>query len=386
MIKNLPLLFISCLVVVAIVFGISTSTAQSIKQNVDLKFTTFSVRDFRTAAAPVSHKAYVARGHRPTGGNVRDSVFTNHGFSWETPEDGGFLRVGKRFTDSSRYYGWFFYYRWFYSSPEVRYYIFSPSALRKPANYLMLHGEVKTTTYFGNAGNALTQQITALKTNIAASDLGLTPTGLGDLVFHQASGPEVIFNGRTVRQIVMYADSAVTLGNRQRTVFPMSIINLLNTVVGRINNEFTSPFVDTVSTCPLVLKGNKAVSAVSYLLYDSTRLSPWNRSRTSVRMNREEAMNIATGYRLEQNYPNPFNPTTTISYQLATDSHVKLSIYDAAGREVATLFNDIQSAGEQFMEWNAGTVASGVYFYRLEAKGVSDASSFVQIKKMLLLK
>ncbi len=387
MIKKLPILSICSLIVVALFLVVSTSRAQTNNANAaDIKFTTFSVREFRQQAAPVVRKMYVQKGRRPTGGNVRDSVFTNHGFSWEAPEDGGFLRVGKRFTDSSRYYGWFFYYRWIYSSPEVRYYIFSTSALRKPATYLTLRGEVKTSTYFGNAGNSLTQQITALKTNIAASDLGITPPGLGDLVFNQTSGPETILNGRTVRQIVMYADSAMTLGNRQRTVYPMSLINLLNTVVGRINNEFTSPLVDTVTTYPLVLKGNKSITAVSYLIYDTTRLSPWNRSRTTVRMNREEALTIATGYKLDQNYPNPFNPTTTISYQLASDSHVKLSIYDVAGREVAILVNDVQSAGQQYMDWNAENLTSGVYFYRLEAKGVSDASSFIQNKKMLLLK
>ncbi|TAK66845.1 MAG: T9SS type A sorting domain-containing protein [Bacteroidetes bacterium] len=350
------------------------------------KYRTFRPEHYRGLAAYVTKSGFTKRGLRPTAGNVRDSVFMNHGFGWETPGDGGFLRVGHRFTDSSLYYGWFFYLRWNYRAPEVRYYIFSRSALKKPANYLTFRGEIKTTTYFGNAGNSLTQHVTALKTNIAASDLGITPPGLGDLVFNQASGPETILNGKTIREIVMLADSAMTLGYRQRTRYPISLINILNTVTSRINGEFYSPTVDTVSTAPLILQGVKTVASVSYLYFDSTKLSPWNRHRSTVRMNKETAMTIL-GYKLEQNYPNPFNPTTNITYQLPSDSRVRLAIYDVSGREVALLADEVQSMGEQYIEWNAAGFASGVYFYRLEATSVSQpGAAFVQHKKMLLLK
>ncbi len=89
---------------------------------------------------------------------------------------------------------------------------------------------------------------------------------------------------------------------------------------------------------------------------------------------------------LAQNTPNPFNPTTTISYSLASAGRVTLRIYDVAGRLVRTLVDDDHApAGSREATWdgrdNSGaTVASGVYFYRLEA------GSFVSTKKMLLLK
>jgi hypothetical protein len=91
---------------------------------------------------------------------------------------------------------------------------------------------------------------------------------------------------------------------------------------------------------------------------------------------------------LKQNYPNPFNPTTTIQYQIprqidggqATAGRVVLKIYNLLGQEVATLVDEIQEPGFRSVVWNAGDVASGVYFYRLQT------SSFVQTRKMLLLR
>ena len=92
---------------------------------------------------------------------------------------------------------------------------------------------------------------------------------------------------------------------------------------------------------------------------------------------------VGTGpkdYGLSQNYPEPFNPSTTISYDLPTSSRVKLTIYDILGHNVATLVNEQKEAGSYSVQWNASNVASGVYFYRLEA------GSFLQTKKLVLLK
>jgi hypothetical protein len=89
--------------------------------------------------------------------------------------------------------------------------------------------------------------------------------------------------------------------------------------------------------------------------------------------------------RLEQNSPNPFNPQTTISFTLAQRALVQLSIYDVNGAHVRTLVNEDRAAGTYQMRWNGRdesgrAVASGVYFYRL------DAGKFSQTKKMVMLK
>jgi len=89
---------------------------------------------------------------------------------------------------------------------------------------------------------------------------------------------------------------------------------------------------------------------------------------------------VPTGFALEQNYPNPFNPTTAISYQLPAYSHVSLKVYDVLGKEVATLVNENKPAGNYKIEFNAGKLVSGIYFYTIQA------GTFIQTKKLLLLK
>lgn len=85
-------------------------------------------------------------------------------------------------------------------------------------------------------------------------------------------------------------------------------------------------------------------------------------------------------YDLAQNYPNPFNPSTTIRYQIPQDGIVTLKIYDILGSEVATLVNEEKVAGKYEVNFNASSLASGVYIYKIQA------GSFINSKKMLLLK
>ncbi|HQF43480.1 MAG TPA: YCF48-related protein, partial [Ignavibacteriaceae bacterium] len=85
-------------------------------------------------------------------------------------------------------------------------------------------------------------------------------------------------------------------------------------------------------------------------------------------------------FSLEQNYPNPFNPSTTIKYSIAEDGYIKLSVYNLLGEEVTNLVNGQQKAGRYEIDFNAGTLASGVYIYRLET------SNFISSKKLMLMK
>ncbi|MGB5289332.1 MAG: Omp28-related outer membrane protein, partial [Ignavibacteriaceae bacterium] len=89
---------------------------------------------------------------------------------------------------------------------------------------------------------------------------------------------------------------------------------------------------------------------------------------------------VPVSFTLEQNYPNPFNPATTITYSIPKESQVSLKIYDVMGREIVEVVNSKQSPGSYNVEFDAASLASGTYFYKL------TAGEFVSVKKMVLLK
>jgi hypothetical protein len=89
---------------------------------------------------------------------------------------------------------------------------------------------------------------------------------------------------------------------------------------------------------------------------------------------------LPNNFSLSQNYPNPFNPSTKISWQSPVSGHHSLKIYDVLGNEVATLVNEFKNAGRYEVDFNASSLSSGIYFYKLQA------GSFIQTKKMILMK
>ena len=94
----------------------------------------------------------------------------------------------------------------------------------------------------------------------------------------------------------------------------------------------------------------------------------------------EVVIGTPVSFALSQNFPNPFNPETKINFQIPTDGFVSLKVFDNSGKEVATLVNQSMTAGFHTTNFNASTLSSGVYFYRLETQG------FVKVMKMALVK
>jgi len=89
---------------------------------------------------------------------------------------------------------------------------------------------------------------------------------------------------------------------------------------------------------------------------------------------------LPTDFALGQNYPNPFNPSTTISYAVPADTHVRIKVYDVLGREALTLVDGPIQAGYHQVQCDGSGLASGVYLYRMES------GHYVAVKKFLLLK
>jgi hypothetical protein len=99
-------------------------------------------------------------------------------------------------------------------------------------------------------------------------------------------------------------------------------------------------------------------------------------------------------FALEQNFPNPFNPTTTIYYQLPTDSRVSIVVYDLLGREMKRLVDETKEAGYHQERFDASGIASGMYFYRMTAEPLNGGgktygpvgNNYVSTKKFVVLK
>jgi hypothetical protein len=89
---------------------------------------------------------------------------------------------------------------------------------------------------------------------------------------------------------------------------------------------------------------------------------------------------IPNKYLLYQNYPNPFNPSTKISFDIPNSGLVIIKVYNVLGKEITTLVNKVMSGGSYMVEFKGSGLASGTYFFRIQAGG------FTQVKKMLFIK
>jgi hypothetical protein len=117
------------------------------------------------------------------------------------------------------------------------------------------------------------------------------------------------------------------------------------------------------------------------------KIQPTSDLPPSPPIERGEVIALPKEYALIQAYPNPFNPTTTIKYHLPLDSRVTLEVYNLVGQVVATLAHEVQSAGYKSLKWNASSLSSGVYLYRLDAVSVTNPDrSFSQGMKLVLIR
>ncbi len=135
-------------------------------------------------------------------------------------------------------------------------------------------------------------------------------------------------------------------------------------------NPSTSPTREGQLDYSSVANGN---SYQDFSVWTHTWIGDWV---TAVNDNQAAVNN----YSLNQNYPNPFNPSTQISYTIQKPGLVTLKVYDILGRVVASLVNKFQNVGKYNINFNASSLASGVYFYKL------DAGNYHMVKKMMLLK
>ncbi len=308
----------------------------------------------------------------PNFGNVRDDIFRFGGFG-----DTGMV-VGIARLDSPKAYGWIRITKG--SNAQS----FFPQAGRpRPFDtlkwppfraFVKQQKNLKASKYT----NHLSAETAALKIAIAGSRLQILPIGLGELVYADTNGNPL--NGLMLKEIVRRADSALT---HWRRFSDTAIYTNLDTTIRHINCAFAGP-IDTSSWgIGLSLKGVKTPLDVGFI----------HSSGAMPEITQPYAVEVLTPeqYGLYQNYPNPFNPATTIRFDLPDQAIVTLKVYNILGQEVAVLFDhEMLDEGTHEAEFIAGTLASGVYFYRISAQSMVDDQAadrtYKSIRKMMILK
>jgi hypothetical protein len=273
-----------------------------------------------------------------------------------------------------------------------RMHIGDPRSLGKFSNGRSIKSQQKFLTPTKH-NNKLFAEAIALQTNIRASDLGVAPHGFGNLIFDDGSGSAHPFNGISIREVAARLDSFMTGYNETtKTAVPPPSLAAYDSIaiwhaIREIDSAFSGPIDTDQFSGGLMMKAVRPLTDVPYLRLDT---SAARRAYIPPLSNRVLVPDQSALY---QNYPNPFNPTTVIPFELAQPSFVTVKVYNILGQEVATLLNREQMEdGPQEVGFNAASLPSGVYFYRITAEGIPDgeagvgAGKFVAVRKMLLVR
>ena len=149
-------------------------------------------------------------------------------------------------------------------------------------------------------------------------------------------------------------------------------------------NSFSNEPNDTSSGKQILSQGNtiSTITGIIHYSFNRYKLTPRTDADYGVvtSVDEEPLVELPRTWALDQNYPNPFNPTTQIRYSVPQGGPVRLSVYNVLGQEVATLVNEVQTAGTYSVRFDATRLASGLYIYRLAT------GTFTDVKKMMLLK
>ncbi len=186
------------------------------------------------------------------------------------------------------------------------------------------------------------------------------------------SGCHTLQNGIVTATLLSNLQVRITLTGTTASVGG-ELVNESGNVVAVNNSTGNNPFILTAPS-PGKYKVNAGYKNPSRR-WDSTTVVI---ATTDIKDNLIE--NTPHVYKLHYNYPNPFNPSTIIRYQLSLPSKVSLRVYDVNGNEVERLVDELKAAGIHEVNFDAKGLASGIYFYKLQA------GSFVETKKMMLLR
>ena len=189
-----------------------------------------------------------------------------------------------------------------------------------------------------------------LKDNVSIESFSMPPIA-----------PEGSFDARITGDYRLSEGEEVSI-EVQATEYPISVM------ITQLKNGEEYEMVEIVN----------GVEVNSHRVNDAERINITNKEVKMLKIRKQAGG--PTVFNLEQNYPNPFNPSTTIKFSLPEASGVSLTIYNTLGQKVEELVNTNLEAGWYNYQWNAGSIASGIYIYEL------NTDKFISTKKMILMK
>jgi photosystem II stability/assembly factor-like uncharacterized protein len=243
----------------------------------------------------------------------------------------------------------------------------------------------RTTNGGANWSPATTAFTNSYAVSFATNQLGIAA---GNGTARSSDGGTTWANTPTQPPVATYASVAVPLTpNRWYSVAGGGVYKSTNHGASWSSDFSQANTYEAIDMKVVTVGGNNWL--VGYAVGDNGTISKYVEFLLPTRI-QQKGEDIPRIFTLEQNYPNPFNPSTTITYSLPEQSAVNLKVFDILGQEVHTLMSGVQNAGTFEAVWdghnNAGVqVASGMYYYRLEATSL-NGTSHVSDKKMLLLK
>ncbi|HLB00460.1 MAG TPA: hypothetical protein VJO14_03655, partial [Bacteroidota bacterium] len=288
---------------------------------------------------------------QPNRMNVIDEIIAGNGIL------GGML-VGVERTDMPKFFAWVKLRRLNdFKKSLVDRYVIHTTVLRNFYdfdNLKRMKGEMKYVSP-RKQNNRFFADALALKIAIRASQMTILPPGLGELIFEDGANP---LSGKTILGISARADTLLTdyWGPTAADYYNM------DSTLQMINRAFEGP-IDTISFASVLqLKGTRKLQEVPYL-----RANP-GAAPVIYHPESFDREPVPDRFALHQNYPNPFNPATTILFDLPAPAMVTLRIYNVLGEEMGTVLDQEElDEGVQEIDFEAGSLPTGIYFYRLAA-------------------
>jgi hypothetical protein len=182
-----------------------------------------------------------------------------------------------------------------------------------------------------------------------------------------------ILSAQTVPVAEMFIEAALAgngYPNVDVAVDPEQIAEFIAAAILNVESDYRQALAYTLSSVEEALEQNGINAGWPMFAHDATQEDAESVDECGAPMI----------FSLAQNTPNPFNPSTTINFSLPVQGHVRLTVFNALGQEVATLVDDARPAGHYAARWDAFNQPSGAYFCRIES------GSFVETKRMMLLK